>query len=66
MSRNELLELANKFYTKGNATEREIAFARFVMAYEREECAKVAEFNARMNLSSDGIASKIRARGKKQ
>jgi len=35
MTRNELLELANAFYT-GGFTEREIAFARVIAAAERE------------------------------
>jgi len=42
MTRNELLELANAFYT-GGFTEREIAFARVIAAAEREACAKVCD-----------------------
>lgn len=42
MTRNEALELANKFYTNG-VSEREVAFARFIAAAEREACAKVCE-----------------------
>jgi hypothetical protein len=41
MTRNELLELANAFYT-GGFTEREIAFARVIAAAEREACQKLA------------------------
>jgi len=71
MTRNEILEIANKFYTNGGVTEREIAFARFMMAQEREACAKVCEKNA--NDFSEGdwdpacisCADHIRARGNK-
>jgi hypothetical protein len=42
MTRNELLELANAFYT-GGFTEREIAFARVIAAAEREACAKICD-----------------------
>jgi len=42
LTRNELLELANAFYT-GGFTEREIAFARVIAAAEREACAKVCD-----------------------
>ena len=36
MTRNEALALANQFYTDG-ATEREVAFARFVAAAKEAE-----------------------------
>jgi hypothetical protein len=36
LTRNELLELANTFYT-GGFTEREIAFARVVLAKSKEK-----------------------------
>ena len=42
MTRNEILEIVKQFY-ENNVTEREVAFARFVMAIEREACAKVCE-----------------------
>jgi hypothetical protein len=42
LTRNELLELANTFYT-GGFTEREIAFARVIAAAEREACAKICD-----------------------
>lgn len=71
MTRNEILEIANKFYTNGGVTEREIAFARFMMEYEREACAKVCD---RMEEEAEGIecckwptpldcSAAIRARG---
>jgi hypothetical protein len=43
MTRNEILEVCNQFYTGGNVSEREVAFARYMMKYEREACAKVCE-----------------------
>jgi len=43
MTRNELLELANTFYTNGGFTEREIAFARVIAAAEREAIAQMFE-----------------------
>jgi predicted transcriptional regulator len=59
LTRNELLELANTFYT-GGFTEREIAFARVIAAAEREACAVIVE---NMNsLLSPEIAAAIRAR----
>jgi formate dehydrogenase maturation protein FdhE len=42
LTRNELLELANAFYT-GGFTEREIAFARVIAAAEREGIAQMFE-----------------------
>ena len=59
MTRNELLELANAFYT-GGFTEREIAFARVIAAAEREACAKICDEHA-----DDPVycGSAIRARG---
>jgi hypothetical protein len=47
MTRNELLELANGFYTNGGVTEREIAFARVISkaaaTKEREAIAQMFE-----------------------
>ena len=39
MTRNEIFDMACEFYTYGGVSEREIAFARFVVAKEREACA---------------------------
>lgn len=65
MTRNEILEIANKFYTNGGVTEREIAFARFMMAQEREACAKECEHTA-VRMGSEWMAhhcaTAIRAR----
>ena len=77
MTRNELLELANAFYT-GGFTEREIAFARVIAAAEREACAKVCDdaakeherntydaYDGRYDWQADGAndcAAAIRAR----
>ena len=57
MTRNEILDIAREFYTNGGVCEREIAFARFVMAKEREECANLAEADGHKEL-----AEKIRNR----
>jgi hypothetical protein len=69
MTRNELLELANAFYT-GGFTEREIAFARVIAAAEREACAKIARKVANATRPDDfaldkcyEIENAIRARG---
>ena len=43
MTRNEILEVAGKFYKPETITEREIAFARHMINYEREACAKVCD-----------------------
>jgi hypothetical protein len=51
MTRDEILDVAEKFYKSETITEREVAFARFVMKHERNECAKTCEKIA--NLSSD-------------
>ena len=73
MTRNEILEIVKQFY-ENNVTEREVAFARFVMAIEREACAdlcyKTSNDNAfvnhyngtRMDLRCSEL---IRARGEK-
>jgi len=61
LTRNELLELANTFYT-GGFTERKIAFARVIAAVEREACAKVCESHVR-HPSRLHFAAAIRARG---
>jgi hypothetical protein len=63
MTRNELLELANAFYT-GGFTEREIAFARVIAAVEREACAKVCEEQEELrNHTPVDCVIAIRARG---
>jgi len=64
MTRNELLELANAFYT-GGFTEREIAFARVIAAAEREACAKLCDKQAEGAYweGADACAELIRARG---
>ena len=63
MTRNEALELANKFYTNG-VSEREVAFARFIAAAEREACAKVcAELAERFHAHAADCYEAIRARG---
>ena len=61
LTRNELLELANTFYT-GGFTEREIAFARVIAAVEREACALICDEHA-----DDPVycGAAIRARGNK-
>jgi len=43
MTRNEILDVAGKFYRPETITEREIAFARYMMKYEREACAMVCD-----------------------
>lgn len=43
MTRNEILEVANQFYKRGGVSEREIAFARYMMKYEREQCANICD-----------------------
>ena len=43
MTRNEILEMAGKFYKPETITKREVAFARHMMKYEREECAKTCQ-----------------------
>ena len=61
MTRNEILEVAGKFYKPETITEREVAFARHMIKYEREECAKLC-----IKLdgsSSNWYAEQIRARG---
>ena len=68
MTRNEILEWANMFYTNGGVTEREIAFARFMMSQEREACAKVCEaqitnINPVGDIAREDCAEAIRARG---
>lgn len=69
MTRNELLELANAFYT-GGFTEREIAFARVIAAAEREACAVLAQqticdthIPTGINIYGTSAAKAIRARG---
>ena len=59
MTRNEILETVKQFY-ENNVTEREVAFARFVMAIEREACARVCENDDSMRWA--GAAEAIRAR----
>jgi len=52
LTRNELLELANTFYT-GGFTEREIAFARVIAAAEREKfCAVLRQLHDSYALAS--------------
>jgi hypothetical protein len=65
MTRNEILEVCNQFYTGGNVTEREVAFARYIMKYEREACAQLADeyANGLERNYSEIIADEIRARG---
>jgi hypothetical protein len=67
MTRNEILEVCNQFYTGGNVTEREVAFARYIMKYEREACAKIVEESSLPDTYSQEclpeIANDIRARG---
>jgi hypothetical protein len=46
MTRNKILEVCNQFYTGGNVSEREVAFARYIMEYEREACAEVCKKHA--------------------
>ena len=65
MTRNEILEVAGKFYKPETITEREVAFARHMMEYEREACAYRAGISL---LGADrGLANRvdqaIRARG---
>ena len=43
MTRNEILEVAGQFYRPETITEREVAFARHMMKYEREMCAKICD-----------------------
>lgn len=43
MTRNEILEVVGKFYKPETITEREVAFARYMMNYEREACAKICD-----------------------
>jgi hypothetical protein len=62
MTRNEILEVAGQFYTPETITEREIAFARHMMKYEREACARVCEDS--VEYVGDTLADAIRARGK--
>ena len=68
MTRNEILEIVKQFY-ENNVTEREVAFARFVMAIEREACAKVCEelkyTGFRYVPEAPKLAARIRARGSK-
>ena len=66
MTRNEILEIVKQFY-ENNVTEREVAFARFVMAIEREACAKVCEEHWEIDgtQTAKEFASVIRARGEK-
>lgn len=68
MTRNEALELANKFYTNG-VSEREVAFARFIAAAEREACAKACEDWTRTPATNGMeltlVAAAIRARGQR-
>jgi hypothetical protein len=59
MTRNEILEVAGQFYTPETITEREIAFARHMMEYEREACAKRLEA-----VGCDHCAKNIRLRNK--
>ena len=61
MTRNEILEVAGKFYKPETITEREIAFARHMINYEREACAKVCEQGEFMTFGC--VAEAIRARG---
>ena len=72
MTRNEILEVAGKFYKPETITEREIAFARHMMNYEREACAKVCEsidmeafgvLPVRAVMIANHCAAAIRARG---
>jgi len=65
MTRNEILEVCNQFYTGGNVTEREVAFARYIMKYEREACAKICDaFQERdVGMQPAECAGAIRARG---
>lgn len=62
MTRNEILEAAGQFYKPETITEREVAFARHMMAYEREQCAKIA-WNMEPN-DNGPIEAAIRARSK--
>jgi len=63
MTRNEILEVCNQFYTGGNVTEREVAFARYIMKYEREACAKLCESMNKYMDDGEECARAIRARG---
>lgn len=67
MTRNEILEVAGKFYKPETITEREIAFARHMMNYEREACAKIVEESSLPDAYSEpvllDIANDIRERG---
>jgi hypothetical protein len=75
MTRNEILEVANQFYKQGGVSEREIAFARYMMKYEREACATAVEgLRDKSGVNEDGnawltrvtrgdCANAIRARG---
>jgi hypothetical protein len=63
MTRNEILEVAGKFYTPETITEREVAFARYMMEYEREACADIAENWNSNGFPRTGVANEIRARG---
>ena len=63
MTRNEILEVAGQFYKPETITEREIAFARHMMKYEREACAKACERVKGEMYSVNGCIATIRARG---
>ena len=63
MNREDILELVNQFYP-GGASEREIAFARFVINHERENfCAFLLQAYDAYVLQSDSTA--LRERGSK-
>lgn len=67
MTRNEILEVAGKFYKPETITEREIAFARHMMNYEREACAKVAQsYEPCCDTCPSGVTNAIRARARGQ
>jgi hypothetical protein len=53
MTRNEILEVAGQFYRPETITEREIAFARFMMNYERQRiCKQIAALHDSLSLAS--------------
>jgi hypothetical protein len=62
MTRNEILEVAGKFYKPETITEREVAFARHMMDHEREACARACEERG-MVKGGEVFAARIRARG---
>jgi uncharacterized FlgJ-related protein len=67
MTRNEILKVAGEFYKPETITEREVAFARHMMKYEREQCAKVCyelPWKDMTQIPSNlAFAAAIRARG---